>query len=143
MLSTYSSPGGQWLPFRGCDVIPSLSHPLHTPSFPSYPEVLSSNPEILKHWGLGSGLFSMEPYCTRRGWGKKYSMMVTHMSSRWMRCFSSTVSPVVTRSNRSESQIRFSMKSHFKTNRVKTTGSLGDFWGDPISRSQRNRTGDS
>ena len=28
-----SRPGGQWLPFRGCDAVPSLSHHLRTTSF--------------------------------------------------------------------------------------------------------------
>ena len=41
-----SSPGGQWLPFRGRDVVPSLSLPYAaTPSLPSYLEVAGSIPE--------------------------------------------------------------------------------------------------
>ena len=31
-IVTYSSPGGQWLPLRGHDAVPSLSHPFCTPS---------------------------------------------------------------------------------------------------------------
>ena len=42
---TSSSPGGQWLPFRGHDAVTSLSHPLRTPSFLPYPEVVGSNPK--------------------------------------------------------------------------------------------------
>ena len=31
-IVTYLSPGGQWLPLRGHDAVPSLSHPFCTPS---------------------------------------------------------------------------------------------------------------
>ena len=42
-IVTSSSPGGQWLPFKGCEEVPSLSDPLSHTFFLSYPEVVGSN----------------------------------------------------------------------------------------------------
>ena len=44
-IVTSSSPGGQWLPFRGRDAVPSLSHPIRTSSFITSSEVVGSNTE--------------------------------------------------------------------------------------------------
>ena len=49
---TSSSPGGQWLPFRGHEVVPSLSHPLYTPSFHHIPRWWVQNPRHPKKFHI-------------------------------------------------------------------------------------------
>ena len=49
-IVTSLSPGGQWLPFRGRNAVPSLSNPYATVSLLCLLEVVGSNPNPSKNF---------------------------------------------------------------------------------------------